>query len=59
MSTAPPIRQRKPVRRRESWQPEPLELPIGRPSERRESGDDDRGELGDLPGSHVVVIDLA
>ena len=45
------------------WEPEPLHLPIDEPSEaerrwrgnRNPSGDDQEG----VPGSHVIVIDLA
>jgi len=44
-------------RRPNVWQPEPLELPIESepPQQRRPDGD----SHGDLPGSHVIVIDIA
>ena len=51
--------ERKPVRRRPRWEPDPLELPIGPPTGHRTPRDSDRGTSDDLPGSHVVVIDLA
>ena len=44
------------------WEPEPLELPIREPERRRRRQPerrDDRDSADDLPGSHVIVIDLA
>ena len=49
----------KPVEKPRGWTPQPLELPVGPAVPGRESEDDDRGRSEDLPGSHVIVIDLA
>jgi hypothetical protein len=57
-------------RRHRPWEPEPLHLPVDRPGapRPRPSTDldlvdpddpDDAGGAEDLPGTHVVVIDLA
>ena len=49
----------RPRRERDRWEPEPLELPLEPPRQRRDRGDDDHDDTGDVPGSHVVVIDIA
>lgn len=42
------------------WEPQPLELPLREPQRRRRhERRDDRDSADDLPGSHVIVIDLA
>jgi hypothetical protein len=53
---------REPVSPRR-WEPEPLQIPLERPDESSQWQRDRQGERDerdrDLPGSHVVVIDLA
>jgi hypothetical protein len=48
---------------RPRWTPEPLHLPVERPRDPREKIEptpaQDRSTDDDLPGSHVIVIDLA
>jgi hypothetical protein len=48
------------------WEPEPLHLPVDdgpddghRRGNRNRTGGNDRERERDLPGSHVIVIDLA
>jgi len=44
----------------QGWCPEPLQLPIEKPNDRSHEGSDRDGSTEeDLPGSHVVVIELA
>ena len=41
-----------------SWEPEPLQLPLEAPRERNRRSDDEIEPDEELPGSHVIVIDL-
>ena len=50
---------RKPFWDRDSWEPEPLELPIEPPDIQRDRPETEGDESEDLPGSHVIVIDMA
>ena len=45
------------------WEPQPLYLPVDEarydhPENRRGPGDPDESDDRDIPGSHVIVIDL-
>jgi hypothetical protein len=45
---------------RRPWCPEPLQLPVEKPNNQSHEGSDrDSSTEEDLPGSHVVVIELA
>ena len=51
----------EPTPRRPQWEPEPLHLPAEMPEHDAGKGNTEQDSDGerDLPGSHVVVIDLS